>query len=1219
MIRKGFILGILAVIFISVGAIVNRIDPGESRMQSQKNKLEAYIKKNQKEISNIVSGEQEVIESIHLHMTGNRLESIKDLNQRSFTLFLYQGDSLLGWTNTTSPLIDSLPEYDGAGIVDRVIYDKDNASLVTVYPLKAQGGEWKVISILPLTAHGFFVRDEGETTIKSKDGVQISQFRSAYPVTSLYAQQPVAYLHPAGGGGSQKPKLFVLALYIAGLFCLLLFLYGLSNIISRHKHVLWGVAFMFASTILVWGIYHGLGTGEMIQWLLTGKAPVEKSGLPDLLINVTLFFWLLAFTYKTFRQFSFSHLSVVTRIMLGAMNHFGILLGMVMLGGISKSLVVDSAISFNFDNVLNIDTVGIVALFSITSFLLAFFIVSHRMTLIVQKLKLTIYQRLFSISLAFLLITPLFLSAQLDFSIAIFFLVAIIYLLLFDIFVEEAQPSLRWVLVWLILFSGFSSIILFKYSKDAELITRHNVAQAILQPVDSALIDNISAETLALQSDDEMQINLRYCLDLDSNCALVKTQIINKLHQNNYISHYYDLSTNEVNHTAELINEAEKSVWKLSESLTIDYYIFPEDRGFFQVQWMFKDADTENAHSISIAFREKKLNHQPHSRRSQGHLHFKNLEDLSHYDFALYRNTTLIMNAGYIYERILPSSFQLQGEGSKELVIDDRSELIVRSNGDTVVIGQALTGILKPISLFSYIFALLVCALLLLGLINVYYPLLPESLKYSISKKPTLRNKIQLSVLTLIIFSFFVVGLATVYYFSNSTAAYNLERLNNKAISIQYDAELKLKDFDLNQYDDKLQREMVSLSNIHQTDIHMYGRDGRLVHSSNPEFFSTKRMSTLINPIAYKQLFHKGNFIFINEEERQGDALYQAAFVPIYQDYDKPQAIISLSYTSPTDKDESIIGSFMSTLLNVYVLLLMIAGLIAVFVSNSITQPLTTLSEKIKSFKLGKNNEPIQWDNNDELGALISEYNAMIEKLERSAEILAQNEREVAWREMAKQVAHEIKNPLTPMKLSIQHLMYKIPNLPKDEAIVLIDRVSETLIEQIDNLTKIATEFSNFSKLPRPNNEPIILNDLVASVHDLFRKREDISFNLYVPIDEIYVMADRSHILRILNNLIKNAVQAIPAIKKGKIDIKLYTLSGMAIIQVKDNGEGIPEDMQDKVFYPNFTTKSSGTGLGLAICKDMAEAYGGKIYFETEEGEGTSFYLELPLMKEDKI
>jgi nitrogen fixation/metabolism regulation signal transduction histidine kinase len=307
-------------------------------------------------------------------------------------------------------------------------------------------------------------------------------------------------------------------------------------------------------------------------------------------------------------------------------------------------------------------------------------------------------------------------------------------------------------------------------------------------------------------------------------------------------------------------------------------------------------------------------------------------------------------------------------------------------------------------------------------------------------------------------------------------------------------------------------------------------------------------------------------------------------------------------------------ASLFSNLLNAYVFLFLIAVALAIAVANSITKPLSELSEKMKMIRLGKKNEPLSWNNEDEIGDLINDYNSMIHQLDVSAELLAQNERDLAWREMAKQVAHEIKNPLTPMKLSIQYLQNAIRD-QKDNLNVLAGRVSQTLIEQIDSLTNIANEFSNFAKMPQSVNEQVVLNEVIASVHDLFRKREDMDISLYVPIDEMIVFADKNQLIRVFNNILKNAIQAIPDAKRGKIEIQLYKEAQMGIIKIKDNGVGISEEMKKRVFYPNFTTKSSGTGLGLAMSSNIIESYNGRIHFETEVGQGTTFIIELPLMK----
>jgi len=300
--------------------------------------------------------------------------------------------------------------------------------------------------------------------------------------------------------------------------------------------------------------------------------------------------------------------------------------------------------------------------------------------------------------------------------------------------------------------------------------------------------------------------------------------------------------------------------------------------------------------------------------------------------------------------------------------------------------------------------------------------------------------------------------------------------------------------------------------------------------------------------------------------------------------------------------------------LSIYAVLFILSVVIAIGLSNSITNPIDILGQKLKGLKLSRKNETLEWQNEDEIGALITIYNEMIIKLGDNARLMAKIERDSAWKEMAQQVAHEIKNPLTPLKLNIQYLESKVGSNP-EMAPQLIAQLAPSLIEQIDNLSQIASEFSNFAQLPDARNEKLNLNDIVKKVHDFFRKREDMSFKLTLPINDVLVFADKNHMVRILNNVIKNAIQAIPEDRPGQIIITLYRQESNAVIKVSDNGTGIPEEMREKVFSPNFTTKSSGTGLGLAIAINMLESFGGRIYFETIENEGSDFFIEIPLMR----
>lgn len=305
---------------------------------------------------------------------------------------------------------------------------------------------------------------------------------------------------------------------------------------------------------------------------------------------------------------------------------------------------------------------------------------------------------------------------------------------------------------------------------------------------------------------------------------------------------------------------------------------------------------------------------------------------------------------------------------------------------------------------------------------------------------------------------------------------------------------------------------------------------------------------------------------------------------------------------------------FTQALLNAYVFLFLLGFAISISLSQYIRNPLVELGRTLKNVKLNKQNEKIEWSGTDEIGNLIAEYNQMIDQLEANAHQLAEVERDSAWREMSKQVAHEIKNPLTPMKLSLQYLQKSMDGDP-ERALGMAKRMCDTLMTQIDNLQQIADEFSNFGGLPKTTNKKVLLNSIVERIHDLFRNRQDMDIRLIEPIDDISVYADKNQLLRVLNNLVKNSIQAIPDDTRGKIILRLWKENNKAMICVEDNGAGIPTSQQKEIFKPKFTTKSSGTGLGLAIAANMLETMGGNIYFESEEGVGTKFYVELPLIR----
>lgn len=399
------------------------------------------------------------------------------------------------------------------------------------------------------------------------------------------------------------------------------------------------------------------------------------------------------------------------------------------------------------------------------------------------------------------------------------------------------------------------------------------------------------------------------------------------------------------------------------------------------------------------------------------------------------------------------------------------------------------------------------------------------------------------------------------------------------------------------------------LSQLFGSDISLFNEKGILYSSSQPAIYDQGLISKFMNPVAYASFMREAKASY-SQRETIGSLNYLSAYVPIYNSNDKLIGFINLPYFSRQKDLEKEITAYLTTLINIYTILFAITMLVALFVSNLLTKPLRIIKQQISNIKFGTHNEALEWHTKDEIGDLVKEYNAMLIKLEKSSRLLAQSERESAWREMAKQVAHEIKNPLTPMKLNIQHLQRVVATHPEDIN-ERVDKVAAMLIEQIDTLSHIATEFSSFAKLPVAHFEKINLYEVLQNVTNLFQQNTDCQMTLSAPT-ELYILADREQCIRIFTNLLKNAEQAIPPDRKGLIIINAFVTENNIVVTIEDNGSGIEESVKDKLFIPNFTTKTTGTGLGLAMVKNSVEMFNGRITFETELNQGTTFTLTFP-------
>jgi len=526
-----------------------------------------------------------------------------------------------------------------------------------------------------------------------------------------------------------------------------------------------------------------------------------------------------------------------------------------------------------------------------------------------------------------------------------------------------------------------------------------------------------------------------------------------------------------------------------------------------------------------------------------------------------------------------------------------------KTENDVIVLSIRNHTLVDFITSFSYLFTFY--GLLLLPLV------FRLNSKGGFGKTLSLAMKIQAGLISLVFLSLLAFGWGSGVFVNTQYNQFTNDVIREKLNSVEAEVGAKLGGFDeLNIYENGnyMQKILQKFARVFFTDINMYDTDGYLLATSRPKVFNIGLQSEQMNPNAYKHIRLRQQSEFV-QHESIGELNFSSAYKPFYNKRGELMGYINLQHFGQQREFENQIQKFLVAIINVFILLLAISVILAIFISNWLTSPLRILQENFARVKFGKHNEQILYDREDEIGSLVKDYNKKLAELEFTAQQLAQSERELAWREMAKQVAHEIKNPLTPMKLSVQQLLRTYdPDDPKSAD--KLKKVANSMVEQIDALTRIANEFSTFAKMPNPSEERIELLGLINSVKQVFEGQSSITMSSNV--NEVYALVDKDQFVRVFNNLIKNAIQAIPHDREGEITIQLHQKEDKVRISISDNGVGIDPSKESKIFVPYFTTKSTGTGLGLAMVKQIIENHKGSIDFDSELGVGTTFTILLP-------
>ncbi len=1121
-------------------------------------------------------------------------------DQADYNLCLYQNEQLVYWLNRRilpgePPLLhtdkDSLKGLWSKSNLRHFALYKNAWFAIRSYRFRTAAGNFQAFLFIPL-------RDAYNVPDKNKkqrfypdrhlpEGLSFSQTPTDYPI-HWKDGQTLTWLKASAPLPIDRLSLRLILLFLLPAALLLLVeINRLATTLSHRYHPWIGLFFLFGCVLTLRLASIRFGWFDHLKSLPlfahTFEKQVANSSLGELLINIFLLLWFVVFFQKEFPLRPIRAPRKMAQTVLAGLYYFSIVTAILLISSSLQRIVVQSNISFDFENVFNLELPSLLAISGAVLLVLVLFLFSHRMAKAIAQLQVGMQVRMLTAAAAIFASYPLYQLTGLELSPWQTFLGLFILIGLLNFYLESDLPSLTWLISWLIILSGFTSLLLYEFNIEKERLSIRQMAEQLASARDALAetrIEEIRQALLPTKPEEEQIADI----------------LQEQFKRDFYLSAWYEWQIKKTNRASKHFKPY--PTWRL-DTLKQRYLLeFRQEQQQEHGDSVLQISIFRKNHRIPTAYKLTSLS-----------LPYRGMEKLSIYDYAVYRKGKLTEQSSNAY---YPQEMQADSIATGQLIQNanktDRMEYFYRPDKDTLVIISRLGGgLLKPLSLFSYLFALLFLSIFFLGLLNRRFHFLPESIYLTHINENSLGNKIQYWMIGLTLISFFSIGVVTAWHFQKSADIERERQIRQRINALTKDLQSLLPQNPIKTNPEQLRK----LSERHQLDFNLFSQRGKLLYSSESGIYQQQLCEPLPLYPALIQLQNSGAGKLHLYQDR---LIRNLSFLSIYLNLPK-DFFLSIPYYKSHEEVRQSVADFIGTLLNVYVFLLLITSSVALAVTESITRPLKNLRDSLQLMQLGKVNEPIPLENHEqnELGMLIAEYNHMLEKLEESARKLAESERESAWREMAKQVAHEIKNPLTPMRLSIQHLEMAYQRNPQ-KATEMIEKVSRRLLEQIDTLTNIATAFSSYAKMPEPKNEKFALNDLLQSVFELFKKeRADMDFELKLTREILYVYADRSQLLRVINNLLKNAMQAIPPDRKGRIGLQLEKNQNKARISISDNGSGIPEELHDKVFRPNFTTKSSGSGLGLAMTKNIIQSAQGRIWFVTQIDQGTTFFIELPL------
>ena len=973
---------------------------------------------------------------------------------------------------------------------------------------------------------------------------------------------------------------------------------------------------------------------ELFNPSIYGSNVILKS-LGDLLVNALLFAWVMLFAQSIRGSLPALHVAD-RRLRFLASFVVSLLLFLAAWSGglIIRSLVADSAISYEVTNFFKLDGYTVVGFFVMGCVSLGFFILSHILVqLLVQLLGEPVRNRvLLTVFAGLAYLTVVADSAKTAFGIGTMAWL-VVFLLLSRARSRRGEKLITGNsgVFWLVFFSLSITLVVFTENRKRELGIRKAAAERISMQSDpsSAYLVNIATE--GLNNDFLFESLPRFSNPVEA--VRLKDSIVSakfKGYTNRFETRLYifDSAGRPLSASDRLTYDTLNTIFTLQGKRTSvpDMRYFEKD--ITRMGYILRREVRDSAGALAGVFY---MLSNPRSFRDQALYPelIRQSNDLAidrwpTYAYAVYENLELKLHRNdYPFPLRLESEGLPKDEFTNE-VREGHEVLWYRSGtGKYVVVTRKSNFLLEAITLFAYLFC---ASLLLVTFFQLASFLIRSSYEGSLVREmrnTSIRNQIYGTIIFLSLFSFVVIGAVTILFFIQRYDRNNRDMLSRTIQVMSEELEGRMPemisvDAGFRARDSagtvKWQALVEQISEVHNADVNIYDLDGGLAVSSQPFVYNRGILSRRMDPGAFYRMTRLRRIQHV-QEEGYGQLEYLSVYRPLFDRERRPVAFVNIPYFASTMGLKQEISNFLVAIINLNAFIFLVAGLISVVITNRITRSFTWIGRRMQEVNLGSHNEEIVWGRKDEIGGLVEQYNAMVRKLEGSAAALARTEREGAWREMARQVAHEIKNPLTPMKLSIQYLQKAIqgnaPNVRELSA-----GVAGTLIEQIEHLSRIAADFSEFANIAQARNEDFDLHEVLQSMVGLHGMNDRVEM-VWRPADRpLPVHTDRTQMNRLFTNLLQNAVESIPDERTGRIVIGEEVSDEAVTVSITDNGLGIPEGTRSRIFTPNFTTKTSGTGLGLAMSKGIVEQMGGEIRFETETGLGTTFFVTLPLRAE---